>query len=388
MNKPTLSENIFKIIAVTFRILVGLVFIFSGFVKAIDPLGLTYKLQEYFIVYYIQWLSPLALCIAIFFCMLEFVTGVALLFNLRVKIFSWLALGLMIFFTIQTYFSAIFNLVSDCGCFGDAIHLTNWQTFYKNVVLIILTFFIFSYRKKYKSILTIKGQSIFPAIAIAFILLISVYCYRHLPLIDFLPWKVGNKISEQVVPTPEVAKIYLVYKNTTTGETKEFTTEEYTKSGVWKDSLWMKNWKFVEQKKEIITPFKDAPIHDFKIIDQNGKDHTDAVINQPNYNFLLIAHSLEKTNKKAFLKINNFVKQCDAENIIFIALTATSFDKIDYFRHDVQAMYDFYNVDETALKTMIRSNPGLILLKNGTVIAKWHYNDFPELNYVKEKYFK
>ncbi|MDD5570998.1 MAG: DoxX family protein, partial [Bacteroidales bacterium] len=284
--------------------------------------------------------------------------------------------------------SAIFNLVSDCGCFGDAIHLTNWETFYKNVVLIVLTFFVFSYRKKYKSILTIKGQSIFISIAIVFILLISVYCYRHLPLIDFLPWKTGNKISEQVVPTPEEAKIFLVYKNGTTGETKQFTAEEFTKSGVWKDSLWMINWKFVEQKKEIITPFKDAPIHDFKIMDQDGNDHTDAIINQPNFNFLLVAHSLEKTSKKAFLKINDFAKQCNSENIIFVALTATSFDKIDYFRHDVQAMYDFYNVDETALKTIIRSNPGLVLLKNGTVIAKWHYNDFPELSDVKEKYFK
>jgi len=376
-----------KIISNISRILVGAVFIFSGFVKAVDPLGLTYKLKEYFLVYHMEWMSPLALAIAIFFCMLEFVAGTALFFNFKIKLFSWLALLLMVFFTIQTFFSAVYNLVSDCGCFGDAIHLSNWATFYKNLIIIIPTFIVFIYRKKYESIFSVKGQNLFTGIVALFIISISVYCYRHLPFIDFLPWKVGNKISEQIIPVPEKAVIYLIYQNKTTGEKKEFTSEDFIKSNVWQDSIWMKNWEFKEQRKQIISPFKDAPIYDFKILDANGNDNSEAVINNPNYNFILVSHNLDKANKKAFLEINEFTKQCEKENINFIALTSTAFNKVDYFRHDVQAMYDFYNTDETALKTMIRSNPGLILLKNGVVKAKWHYNDFPEFADVKRKYF-
>ena len=387
-----MKNQTFKIIAVSSRMLVGLVFIFSGFVKGIDPLGLTYKMQEYFVVYHMEWMSPLALTLAIFFCILEFATGVALLFNLRIKIFSWIAFLLMVFFTIQTYVSAVKNLVTDCGCFGDAIHLTNWQTFYKNIVIIIPTILIFIYRKKYKSMLTLKGQTVFSGASVLFMICISLYCYMHLPLIDFLPWKVGTVISEKLIPTPEVAEMTMVYKNVKSGEVKKYSSAEFAKLGNWDDSIWankwQKEWSFVNTEKKILKPFVEAPIHDFKINDQDGNDHTEQTIKNPNFNFILVAHNLDKSNKNAFIELNNFVKQCQADNINFIALTSTPFNKIDIFRHDVQAMYDFYNTDETALKTMIRSNPGLILLKNGVVIAKWHYNDIPDFKKVKEKYLK
>ncbi|MDP4267827.1 MAG: DoxX family protein [Bacteroidota bacterium] len=373
-----------KVLRTISRILVGLVFIYSGFVKGIDPLGLTYKLGEYFEVYHVTWLDNISLSLAIVLCMIEFTIGVALVFGAKMKVTSWAVLIMMSFFTIQTFLAAIFNQVSDCGCFGDAIHLTNWETFYKNVVLIVFAIIIFTQRNKYQPFFSDKTQWGTIGAGAIFLISLSIYCYRHLPIIDFRPWKVGTKISEKVIAQPEVSEIMLVYKNKKTGEQKEYSTKDLP----WQDTTWVANWEFVKQNKKIIKEFKEAPIHDFQIVDQDGKDHTSEVVNNPNYQFMIVAYDINKTNKEAFKKINELQKQIDKAGYSFVAVCGSSFENIDAFRHETQSAFPFYQADATALKTIVRSNPGLTLLKGGVVLAHWHYNDLPDMDKLKKEYLK
>jgi len=373
-----------KVLRVISRLIVGITFMFSGFVKGVDPIGLSYKMTEYMEAYHLNWFIPAILYLAIIMCMIEFAIGAALVFNLKPKIIQWLALIMMGFFTVLTLLSAINNPVSDCGCFGDAIKLSNWETFYKNIVLLALVLVIIFTRNFSRPTLNYKWQIGLLVLVMLFPIGISVYSYNHLPLIDFLPWKVGNKISEQVVPTPEIAEVTLVYKDKKTGEKFEYTA----KTLPYQDSVKWNSIEFVEQKKKVVQPYKAAPVHDFNIIDENGVDQTASIIANPGYQFILVAHSLEETNKKAFLEINAFQRQCEKDSISFVGLTGSGPSVVGDFRHEVQAMYPVYSMDETALKTMIRANPGLILLKNGEVLAKWHYNDFPDYKKTKEKYLK
>jgi len=357
---------------------------FSGFVKGVDPLGLTYKLQEYFIAYNMEWLHGMALVFAVILCMIEFTLGVMLVFGVKPKLTAWLSLILMGFFTVLTLISAIYSPVSDCGCFGDAIKLTNWQTFYKNVVLMVFVLFLVFTNKFAIAAFKPKGEITVTILGAGFMIFISVFSLRHLPVIDFLPWKVGNKISEQVVPMPEISDVFLVYKNKKTGKTIEYTA----KTLPWQDSVLMANLEFVDQRKKIIQPYKEAPVHDFVVSDENGNILTDKIVANPRYQFILVSYNLSDTEKDSFKEINKFVEGCDKDSISFVEFSGNNFDIIDVFRHDVQAMYPFYIVDETALKTMIRANPGLLLLQNGVVLAKWHWRDIPEYAVVKEKYMK
>jgi uncharacterized membrane protein YphA (DoxX/SURF4 family) len=373
-----------KTLRIISRTIVGLVFMFSGFVKGVDPLGSVYKFNEYFEAYHIEWLNSLALILAVMLCAIEFTIGVMLVFGVKPKLSSWLAFIMMFFFTGLTLLSAINNPVSDCGCFGDAVKLTNWQTFHKNVVLIIFALFLILSNKHAKPAFSLKNEISIMILGTGIILFVSIFSLRHLPVIDFLPWKVGNKISEQVIPTSEKSEVFLIYKDKKTGQTYEYTS----KTLPWKDSVKMANIEFVEQKKKITQPYKEAPIHDFVIMDMDGNILTDKIVANPCYQFILVAYDLNKTQKKAYALINRFVEGCDKDSVSFVGLTGSIPVFVDSFRHDVQVMYPFYNVDETALKTMIRSNPGLLLLKNGEVLAKWGWRDIPEYADVKKKYLK
>ena len=372
-----------KTLRIICRTILGLTFMFSGFVKGVDPLGFSYKLLEYFEAYRLQWMNSLVMFLVLTLFVIEFTIGVILVFGVKPKLSSWLAFIMMFFFTGLTLLSAINNPVSDCGCFGDAIKLTNWQTFYKNVVLIIFALILIFTNKHAKSAFKGKIEIIITALGAGTILFVSIYSLRHLPLIDFLPWKVGNKISEQVVATPEKSESTLIYKDKVTGKKDTFTAKILPL----KDSVKMASIEFIEQgPKKIIQEYKEAPIHDFEITDMDGKILNDKIVANPGFQFILVSHDLNKTQKKAFTEINKFVEGCDKDSISFVGLTGTIPETVDAFRHEVQAMFPFYNVDETALKSMIRSNPGLLLLKNGKVIAKWAWRDIPEYAKVKEMY--
>jgi len=355
------------------RIIVGLVFIFSGFVKAVDPLGSMYKFHDYFLAFGMEWLSPAALWLGIILCLLEFVIGTALIFNVRMKLAAWGVMLFMAFFTVLTFYLALTNPVSDCGCFGDAIIMTNWQTFYKNVIIMIFTLVIFFGRKAYMQCKSCIYHNAVIAISSAVLLGTVYYSYYHLPILDFLPWKVGNKIQELVIPTPEVAEITLIYKHKETGELLEYTTKNLP----YNDSILWNNIEFVEQKKTIITPYIAPPITDFMIRDTLNDDYTEEIISNPGFQFLLVTYNVNYAHVDNFTKINEFVDSCYSNNISFVGLTGSAHEDADIIINKASIKYPVYFVDETTLKSVVRSNPGMVLLFNGVVVDKWAYRDFP-----------
>lgn len=361
------------------RFIVGIVFIFSGFVKGIDPLGSTYKFVDYFNAFGLEFLEPTAFLLAIILSTTEFTLGFSLIFSTKKSLTAWAVLIFMSFFTILTFILAIFNPVTDCGCFGDAIIMTNWQTFLKNIVLIIFTLILFSNKNKYQpNRSNIKQWSIVSIPAI-FIVLISVYCYRHLPLIDFMPYSVGSYIPEKMAIPDDAPSAE--YK----------TTLIYTKDGknieVDLKNLPDSSWQWVETKQELIQEGYVPPIHDFIIQSMTGDDITDIVLNDNKFTILLIAYNLKNTKLSDINRINALAEYCDSSNNCnFICLTSSLQSEIDEFSLKTNATYPFFNTDETTLKTIIRANPGLILLKRGWIIAKWNAKDTPDLNEFLNNY--
>lgn len=358
------------------RILVGLVFIFSGFVKGVDPLGTAYRIEDYFIAFGTDWANPLSLFLSIFLCAVEFTIGVSLLLNLRLKLVSWPLLLMMIFFTVLTLNDAIYNPVPDCGCFGDALKLTNWETFYKNIVLLIPVGIIFFYRNKFHSVFLPKIDHLAIMVIFAGFTFFSVYQYRHLPWIDFLGWKTGTDL----VPDNQVkAKIYLTYRHKITGETKEYLSPNYP----WNDSTWVADWEFADQRIDDSGVIKG---HSLKIFDAEGNDYTEAFINNPGYQFLVASYSLDAASRKGFEKIDKLYNDVLLGGHSLIVLTGSLEDEIQSFRTGLHPGIEFYQADDVELKMMIRANPGLILLKDGVVMGKWHWRDLPGYNDLKDEF--
>jgi uncharacterized membrane protein YphA (DoxX/SURF4 family) len=365
-------RNIVNII----RTITGLLFMFSGFVKGIDPMGFAYRLEDYFIVYHITWLIPLALTFTITLCTIEFVLGVMLLLKLRMQITSVLALLMMVFFTLLTFNDALTNLVPDCGCFGDAIKLTNWQTFYKNIVLIIFALFIFVNRKKQDTSLPPKRQWSYAFMASVVFVYFSVYCYMHLPLIDFTEWKPGHKLFAEN-PLPQ--KFFLTYQNKKTGEKKEYLSPNYP----YADSVWMAQWEFVSQRIEDPNVYYGRNL---QITDSAGADFTAQFIRDPGYVFLMTSKDLRSAAKSKLAGMNGFAEQVVKSGGTFILLVSNPPSEAMQIVKREGLIYPVYFADDIELKTMVRSNPGLMLLHNGVVVKKWHYNDFPDFEAVAVRY--
>ena len=367
-----------KILRTIFRILVGLVFVFSGFVKAIDPLGTVYRMEDYLVAFNLQMLIPLCLYTTIFLCTLEFILGVSLLFNLYIRKTVWLLVPVMIFFTVLTFFDAVYNIVPDCGCFGDALKITNVQTFLKNVVLMAMIVMIFAWRKKYRSLLPSSlDLTLLLVIALSFAGM-STWCYRHLPLHDFMGWKVGNTVNKT---EQRPVTFYVTYKNKKTGQEKEFVSPNYP----WNDSTWLADWIFVSQR--VVDPNKNQGLV-LRVEDEHGSDYTSSVLNNPDYQFILVAYDLTKTSREGFRRILPLYKKAMMDGYSFICLTNTLYPEIRRFSLENGTAFDYYNADDVVLKTMVRSSPGLILLKNGVVIDKWGFRDFPDYGDLKTRYLK
>ncbi|RLD81075.1 MAG: hypothetical protein DRJ15_05375 [Bacteroidetes bacterium] len=358
------------------RLLVGLVFVFSGIVKGVDPLGTAYRIEDYFIAYGTEWAIPLALFLSVLLSTLEFVLGISLIFNAAIKKTSWLLFPLMIFFTLLTLGDAIWEPVPDCGCFGDAITLSNWGTFYKNIVLIILAGIIFFGRKKFRPPTTFLYSFMVLTVFVIGFVWFSNYNINHLPMIDFRDWKVGNDME------PEgggKVKIYLTYKHTTSGEEVEFISKELP----WQDSVWMAEWKFVDQRTD------DSEVlraHELIIESIDGADRTADIIGNPDYQFILVAWDLEDSDKDAFDSVKSLFSEADAAGYSFIVITSSLPEVVDMVREDLflDEHLEFYFGDDTVLKSMIRANPGLILMKDGVVVEKWHFNDIPDFQDLTE----
>ncbi len=365
-----------KLLRTISRILVGLVFIFSGFVKGVDPLGTAYRIEDYFIAYGMDWAMPLALILSLSLCMLEFVLGVALVLNIRLKQLSWILLLLMSFFTLVTLYDAIYAPVPDCGCFGDAITLTNWETFYKNVVLMVFVFVVFRSRNKFKSLLENKGQNVVLIIGIIGFSWFEIYQHEHLPMIDYREWKVGTDITPDEATQEE---IYLIYQNTKTGETKEYLSPNYP----WNDSVWMSQWEFVDQR---VVEVEGNQLHNLRFEDMRGNDLTEEIIYNPTYQFFVVAWNINKFPLKAINPIKKLVEDAREKGYAIQGLSSSLFDDINAFRIENQISLQFYNSDDIVLKTMIRANPGIILLKDGLILEKWHYNDCPSMPEIERNY--
>ena len=345
------------------RIIVGLIFLFSGFVKIIDPLGTTYKFHDYLIGFELDFLIPIAFPLAIIMCAAEFLIGFGLFFNIKTKLSAWAVLFFMVFFTFLTFILAIKNNVSDCGCFGDAIILSNWETFFKNVIIMVFVAIIFYNRKKYKGLYSNKIEWLlvfgFTILTFGF----EIYNYKHLPIIDFRPYKVGNHLPDLMeAPAPDVT---VIYKNKE-GEKREFPMDNLPSA----DS----GWEWLETK---TSKAEIPPVHDFEITNPADEKITDYVLENENYTFLLIAYQLDKANTKNQTEINDIALYCDENNYDFLCLTSSNDNDIEEFINKNDPQYAFYNMDGITLKTIIRANPGLVILKKGTVIAKFHFNDLP-----------
>ncbi len=373
-----------KIIANISRFLVGVLFIISGLIKANDPIGFSIKLDEYFVVFHTQFLSAGSVLMAMLICILEVGLGVAILMGYRMRMVSWLTLLLILFFTFLTFYSAYFDVVKDCGCFGDALHLKPWESFTKDVVLLFFVLIIFSQRNKIQPLINERISTLLTYAGLVLTTWFTYHCYAHLPMKDFRPYAIGKNILQgmQLPPGAKTDSVVMVFIYEKNGQKVEVTPDKL--GPITSDTA----YKFVDRVDKVIREGDKPAIHDFAIRDAEDNNLTNDYLTRPDYVFMLVAYDLETTDLKVQSKINDFVGLCQQKDVEFFGITSTIPTTTDKFRHEHQSMFPYYFCDATALKTIIRSNPGLVLLKNGTVIDMWHANDFPTFDEVNQKYLK
>lgn len=358
-----------KIILNLLRIIVGVLFIFSGLIKANDPLGLSYKMEEFFEVLHLTFLSPYSLAYSILMNSFEIIAGVALLVGYRMRIFSVLLLLLIIFFTFLTGYALFSGTIRECGCFGDCIKLTATETFWKDVALLVMILVIFIFQKQIEPL---KGAGIVVLLATIFSLGIQRYTLQHLPVFDCLPYKVGNNIPEKMkLPpgaTPDVFEMVFIYEKD--GQKKEFTADNYP----WSDST----WKFVDRKDKLIKKGNAEPaIKDFILTDLDGVNQTQAILSETKPVYLFLVQNVQKAGSGWDEKIKALQNKWKNQEVVIYGVTASTKEEIAAFKQQHGLEFPFVQMDGVAIKTAGRSNPCLMLLDKGTIKGKWHYNDIP-----------
>ena len=355
------------------RFILAVTFIFSGYVKAIDPLGTLYKLKDYAAAMALNDILPdwALVIVAIALGALEFSLGVFMLFAVRRHMVSKLTLALMSVMTALTVWIYIADPVKDCGCFGDALKLTNGETLLKNIVLIACAALVAWRPADMARFISRTNQWIVRYYTITYIIVTSVYCLYTLPIFDFRPYRVGTNIKQGMeIPEgaeqPEFESTFILRKN---GVTREFTLDNYPDS----------TWEYVDTKTVQTKKGYEPPIHDFAITtNDTGEDITEQVLTKKGYTFLLVSPRLVVADDSNFGDIDQIYEYAEENGVDFFCLTASTNEDIERWRELTGAEYTFCNADETTLKTMIRSNPGLILLKDGTIIGKWSHNALPQ----------
>ncbi|MDR2980094.1 MAG: DoxX family protein [Bacteroidales bacterium] len=380
------------------RVALAAVFLYSGFIKGIDPIGFGIKIDEYFISFGLGILHPIALFCAVIAITMEFVLGFMLLFRIKVKLTSLGYLLFMSFFFLLTLWLAVaehlevnygynFGVVKDCGCFGAAIELSNLETFLKNVVIMIPTIIIFVKRKQIPDIrLTELGQWCFACVGGMAIIILQLYCYLHLPIIDYSDWKKGADLVELYIEQPEKKEMVFVYRNNKDSSMLSLTADEMGAITDTKPKFY-DEYEYVDRIDKVVAPADTAEIDGFNMLDANGKDHAPGLIDRNSLTplYLLVMHNLDEVNGKAFDNENlqNLIKKSTENDMNFVGITNSSQEKIDQFIARYNITYPIYTNPIDPIKgpfmvrDAIRSNPGLLLIERGFVKEKWNWRDVP-----------
>lgn len=373
-----------KYLYIIFRILLGVVFVFSGFVKLVDPWGTSIKFEEYLEAMGLESFRGLAFYFSNFLSILEFMTGYLLVFHLRMRWASRVAFLLMLFFTPLTLWLAVTGKVTDCGCFGDALKMTDWQTFWKNIVLFIPTLFVLFLWSRYRSPVTSAKERLLTYLGFLFAFGVCYFSYQHLPLVDFRPYAIGENIKKNM-EIPEDASVdeYITtFKYEKNGEEKEFTQDNYP----WQDTT----WHFVDSKQKLIKKGYTPPITDFFVEDKYHNNITENILNIEKC-LLVVSYKLEKTNFAQDYKngkIEQLTQNLNKEGVKSYIVTSSSGEQVANIKAFLQPNLPFVTADEKVLEAMIRANPGLVLLSKGTIVGKFNFNDIPISSKTALKHYK
>ena len=355
------------------RIFVGILFIISGLIKLNDPVGFSYKLTEYFSepVFNMPFLEPFTLGLAIFLVILEVVLGVMLLVGYKAKATIWCLLLLIVFFTFLTFYSAYFDVVKDCGCFGDALHLTPWQSFTKDIVLLFFILILFINKKLVKPLFSNIVTNIITLVSIVLCIFIAIRVLNHNPIKDFRPYKVGTNIVKGM-EIPEgapksVVEMIFIYK--VNGVEKEFSEKDLMNIP--------EGATFIDRKDKVITEGYVPPIHDFTMT-KDDSDYKEEFLKEPKL-LVFVTYDLALSNPEGMKKLEKLNEEAKAKGYKVIGMTASGADEIAKTKKQYGLDVDFYFCDATALKTIERANPSIVVLQKGTIIQKVHYNDIEDL---------
>jgi uncharacterized membrane protein YphA (DoxX/SURF4 family)/peroxiredoxin len=355
------------------RIFVGLLFIISGLIKLNDPVGFSYKLDEYFSepVFNMPFLVPLTLGLALFLVILEVALGVMLLIGYKSKITIWSLLLMIGFFTFLTFYSAYFDVVKDCGCFGDALHLTPWQSFTKDIVLLFFILILFINKKLVKPLFQNAIQNMIAYASIILCIFMAVWVLNHLPLIDFRAYKVGTNI-EKGMEIPDGAPrsvIEMIFIYNVNGVDTEFTEKDLMAIP--------EGATFVDRKDKVITEGYVPPIHDFTMVKEDS-NYKEELLQEPKL-LMFVTYDLAAAEEGGMLQLEKLNQEAKAKGYKVIGMTASSPMLIAKAQKKYGLNFDFYFCDGTTLKTIERANPSIVLLEKGIVKQKVHYNDIKKL---------
>lgn len=351
------------------RFALALVFAFSGFVKAVDPMGTVYKMADYADAFGLTMHPWMLLLGAWLLIIVEYVMGVALFFGLYRRFYLWLMIAFLGVMTPLTLVLALTNPVSDCGCFGDALVLTNWQTFGKNVVLLLMAIVVLRCHKRIWRVISERTQWLIFVYALVAIAVFMRYNMRHLPVLDFRPYAIGTNLIEGMTipedaPQDEYETLFVLEKD---GEQRTFTFDDYPDS----------TWTFVKRESRLVRQGYVPPIADFHLSTLEGEDVTWEVLDYPGYTFLVVSHELRRANEGMLDVINDLYDYAKVGGHQFYMLTSSNAQSIAQWTERTGASYPYLNADDILLKTMVRANPGLIVLKEATIVGKWSAIDMP-----------
>ena len=363
------NGKIYTLLTNISRFVLAIVLMVSGFVKAVDPMGAMYKLQEYASAFSADILSDdWMLFFAILQAALEFLAGIFLLLGVYRKPLSVFVLLMFLFFTPFTLYIAIAGPVDDCGCFGDAVTLTNTETFLKNLFLLMLAVAVFLGRRRFVYNISSKSRWMAVIFSIFYIAVLEGVSLSHLPVVDFRPYAVGNDLRGMVQASYDTYEVVSVYEKD--GERREFSEDNIPDS----------SWLFVESRSELVTKGEKPLISDFSIVDwDEDYDIAEDVLADTGYVCILAIEEVEKASVSRVDKINDLYDYCLENSVPFYAATSSEEEAIALWRRRTGAEYPIYWADASMLRTMVRANPGLLLLKNGVVVGKWDSADIPDI---------